>query len=137
MHPHRILTALSVLAFAASPLLAEDIAPVGDKDSPYEQIKTLTRAMELIRQDYVDGKKIGYEQLMRAALKGMLQSLDPQSQFMEPANFEDMKEDTESRFGGLGVHVTERNGDLIIVSPMEDSPAFRAGLLPGDKIIKN
>ena len=130
------LPALVSLFLPVTGLLAEDVAPVGDKDSPYEQIKTLTRAMELIRQDYVDGKKISYEQLMRAALHGMLQSLDPHSQFMEPANFEDMKEDTESRFGGLGVHVTERNGDLIVVSPMEDSPGFRAGLLPGDKIIK-
>src|SRR5207244_7252320 len=86
--------------------------------------------------DYVDGKKVSYEQLMHAAMRGMLQSLDPHSQFMEAANFEDMKEDTESRFGGLGVHVTERNGDLIVVSPMEDSPGFRAGMMPGDKIIK-
>ncbi len=124
------------LCLPAAVLLAQDAAPAADKDSPYEQIKTLTRAMELIRQDYVDGKKISYEQLMRAALKGMLQSLDPHSQFMEPAGFDDMREETESRFGGLGIHVTERNGDLIIVSPMEDSPAFRAGILPGDKIIK-
>jgi carboxyl-terminal processing protease len=132
----RFLPALVWLCLPAAGLRADDAAPAADKDSPYEQIKTLTRAMELIRQDYVDGKKIGYEQLMRAALHGMLQSLDPHSQFMEPANFEDMKEDTESRFGGLGVHVTERNGELIVVSPMEDSPGFRAGLLPGDRIIK-
>jgi carboxyl-terminal processing protease len=132
----RFLSVAVSLCLPAAGLLAQEAAPAADKDSPYDQIKTLTRAMELIRQDYVDGKKITYEQLMRAALKGMLQSLDPHSKFMEPANFEDMKEDTESRFGGLGVHVTERNGDLIIVSPMEDSPAFRAGILPGDKIIK-
>jgi len=136
MQPSRILHAVTVMILSVVPLIAEEAAPSADKDSPYEQIKTLTRAMELIRQDYVDGKKIGYEQLMHAALKGMLQSLDPHSQFMEPANVEDMKEDTESRFGGLGVHVTERNGDLIVVAPMEDSPAFRAGLLPGDRIIK-
>lgn len=107
-----------------------------DKDSPYEQIEALATAMQIIRQNYVDDKKASYEQLTRAALRGMLQSLDPHSQFMEPSSFEDMKEDTESRFGGLGIHVTERNGDLIIVSPMEDSPAFRAGILPGDQIIK-
>ena len=107
-----------------------------DKDSPYEQIEALARAIQIIRQDYVDEKKVSYESLTRAALRGMLQSLDPHSQYMEPTNFEDMKEDTESRFGGLGIHVTERNGDLIVVSPMEDSPAFRAGILPGDQIIK-
>ena len=75
------------------------------------------RAIQIIRQDYVDEKKVSYESLTRAALKGMLGSLDPHSQYMEPTNFEDMKEDTESRFGGLGVHVAERNGDLIVVSP--------------------
>jgi carboxyl-terminal processing protease len=124
------------LCLPTAGLIAEEAARVADKDSPYEQIKTMARAMELIRQDYVDEKKVSYEQLLRGALRGMLQSLDPHSQYMEPMNFEDMKEDTESRFGGLGLHVTERNGDLIIVSPMEDSPGFRAGLMPGDKIIK-
>ena len=136
MNVPRLVIALSAFVLTAFSLRAENAVPAADKDSPYEQIKTLTRAMELIRQDYVDGKKISYEQLLHAALRGMLQSLDPHSQYMEPAGFTDMKEDTESRFGGLGVHVTERNGDLIIVSPMEDSPGFRAGLLPGDKIIK-
>lgn len=137
------LVLVSVLSLCLPALRAaeDDEAPPkieakDSKDSPYEQIEALARAMQIIRQDYVDDKKASYEQLTRAALRGMLQSLDPHSQYMEPANFEDMKEDTESRFGGLGVHVTERNGDLIVVSPMEDSPAFRAGLLPGDQIIK-
>jgi carboxyl-terminal processing protease len=132
----RLLSILLASSLPVTGLRAEETVPAASADSPYEQIKTLTRAIELIRQDYVDAKKVSYEQLMRAALKGMLQSLDPHSQYMEAANFEDMKEDTESRFGGLGVHVTERNGDLIIVSPMEDSPGFRAGLMPGDRIIK-
>lgn len=123
--------ALALIAACALPVWAEE-----NDDAPYEQFKTLARAMQMIRQDYVDEKKVSYEQLTRAALRGMLQSLDPHSQYMEPANFEGMKEDTESRFGGLGVHVTERNGDLIIVSPMEDSPGFKAGLMPGDQIIK-
>jgi carboxyl-terminal processing protease len=136
MKLNRALFLLVWLLLPAAGLRADEAAPAADKDSPYEQIKTLARAMELIRQDYVDEKKVSYEQLLRGAMRGMLQSLDPHSQYMEPVNFEDMKEDTESRFGGLGLHVTERNGDLIIVSPMEDSPGFRAGLLPGDKIIK-
>ncbi len=129
--------ALALIAAFALPVFAqEDKAEKSDKDSPYEQIKLLSTAIEMIRQNYVDEAKIGYQKLMRAALRGMLQSLDPHSQFMEPTSFEDMKEDTESRFGGLGLHVTERDGDLIIVAPMEDSPSFRAGILPGDQIIK-
>jgi carboxyl-terminal processing protease len=66
----------------------------------------------------------------------MLESLDPHSQFMEPDDFKGMQDDTNSRFGGLGVVVTERDDKLIIVSPMEDTPGFRAGLLPGDQILK-
>ena len=124
--------ALALLVACAVPVWAAEES----EDTPYEQFKILARAMQVIRQDYADEKKISYEELTRAALRGMLQSLDPHSQYMEQENFEGMKEDTESRFGGLGVHVTERNGDLIIVSPMEDSPGFKAGLMPGDQIIK-
>ncbi len=132
-----IATLLVALALPIFPSFAQDEpAGKGDPDSPYDQIKVLARAMQLIRKDYVDEKKVNYEALTRAALRGMLQSLDPHSQYMEPTNFEDMKEMTDSRFGGLGIHVTERNGDLIVVSPMEDSPGFKAGLMPGDQLIK-
>lgn len=128
--------ALVIFAAFALPVLAQEEKESVDADSPYEQIKLLSSVIELIRQNYVDEGKISYKALTHSALRGMLQSLDPHSQFMEASGFEEMKEDTESRFGGLGVHMTERNGDLIIVSPMEDSPGFRAGLLPGDQIIK-
>jgi carboxyl-terminal processing protease len=94
------------------------------------------RAMQLIRQDYVDEKKVSYDELTHAALRGMLSSLDPHSQFMESQDFKGMQDDTNSRFGGLGVVVTQRDGNLVIVSPMEDTPGFRAGLLPGDQILK-
>jgi carboxyl-terminal processing protease len=127
----------AALAFPfCSAFSQEPDAGKADADSPYEQIKVLARAMQLIRKDYVDEKKVSYQALTRAALHGMLQSLDPHSQYMEPENFADMKEMTDSRFGGLGIHVTERNGDLIVVSPMEDSPAFKAGIMPGDQLIK-
>src|SRR5204863_5270691 len=104
--------------------------------SGYSNIAVFARAMQLIRQDYVDDKKISYEDLTHAALKGMLNSLDPHSQFMEPKDFKGMQDDTNSRFGGLGVVVSQRDGELIIVSPMEDTPGFKAGLLPNDQIIK-
>jgi carboxyl-terminal processing protease len=130
-------TLVAALALPVCSTFAQDEPPgKADPDSPYEQIKVLAKAMQLIRKDYVDPKKVDYQALTRAALRGMLQSLDPHSQYMEPANFEDMKEMTDSRFGGLGIHVTERNGDLIVVSPMEDSPAFKAGIMPGDQLIK-
>jgi len=105
-------------------------------DSGYASIAIFARAMQLVRQDYVDEKKVGYEALTHAAMRGMLSQLDPHSQFMEPQDFKGMQDDTNSRFGGLGVVVSQREGALIIVTPMEDTPGFRAGLLPNDQIIK-
>ena len=105
-------------------------------DNGYSNIAVLTRAMQLIRQDYVDDKKISYRALTYAALKGMLNSLDPHSQFMEPRELKGMEDDTKSEFGGLGVIVTQRDGRLTIIAPMEDTPGFRAGLLAGDQILK-
>ena len=107
-----------------------------DADSPYEQLQLLARTIQLIRQDYVDESKVSYKDLTYNALKGMLDSLDPHSQFMEPRNFKNMQEDTKSEFGGLGVNVTMKSGVLTIINPMEDSPGFQAGLLPGDQILK-
>ncbi len=107
-----------------------------EEEDGYTQIAILARALQLIRQDYVDENKVSYEDLTHAALRGMLQSLDPHSQFMEADDFRDMKDDTNSRFGGLGVVVSLQDDRLIIVSPMEDTPGFKAGLLPGDQIVK-
>lgn len=129
-----------VLAAMATDAQAQDSPlPTGKKDKEddgYSQIAVLARALQLIRQDYVDEKKVSYEKLTHAALRGMLESLDPHSQFMESDDFKGMQDDTNSRFGGLGVVVTERDDKLIIVSPMEDTPGFKAGLLPGDVILK-
>lgn len=107
-----------------------------EEDSPYQEIEVLARAIQLIRQDFVDESKVGYRDLTYAALRGMLQELDPHSQFMEPEIYESMQEDTKSEFGGLGVVVSMEDGVLVIVSPMEDSPGFEAGLEPGDRILR-
>ena len=108
-----------------------------DEDvSPYKEMKTLARAIELVRQDYVDEGKTDYEALVYNALRGMLAELDPHSDFMDPKDFVGMQEDTKSEFGGLGVVVGLKNDRLTIVAPMEGTPGFRAGLLPGDVILE-
>jgi carboxyl-terminal processing protease len=112
------------------------LAETTPEDSAYAKIAVFTRALQLIRQDYVDEKKIGYEELLYNALRGMLAELDPHSQFMGPQDFRAMQEDTKSEFGGLGVVVSMRDGALTIVTPMEGTPGFKAGLLPGDQILK-
>jgi len=120
------------LVVLAAPVAAEE----GGGDSPYREMKTLARAVELIRQDYVDEDKTGYEELIHGALRGMLAELDPHSDFMDPKDFKGMQEDTRSAFGGLGVVVTRKDDRLSIVAPMEGTPGFRAGLLPGDILLE-
>ncbi len=108
-----------------------------DKDNPYAQMELITKVMELIRKEYVDGDKATYTNLTYGALKGMLNSLDPHSQFMDPGIYQDMKEDTEGKFGGIGIVISmSKEGFLTVVAPMEDTPGAKAGLLPGDRIIK-
>jgi carboxyl-terminal processing protease len=136
----RLLQSLAVLLVGFNLIVGIRVyqavgAPEKD-ESGYSSMAVFARAMQLIRQDYVDQKKTSYDELTQAALKGMLGSLDPHSQFMVMKEFKGMQDDTNSRFGGLGVVVTQRDGNLVIISPMEDTPGFRAGLLPGDQIIK-
>src|SRR6202795_3022375 len=108
----------------------------GEEDNGYSQISIFAKAVQLIRQDYVDGNKTGYRDLITAAMKGMLNSLDPHSQFMDPNDFRDMQDDTRSRFNGLGIEVSIKNGLPTVVTPMEDTPAAKAGILSGDQILK-
>src|SRR5436305_6423337 len=107
-----------------------------DDDSGYSQIAIFAKAVQLIRQDYVDGNKTSYRDLITAAMKGMLASLDPHSQFMDPDDFRDMQDDTRSRFNGLGIEVSIKNGLPTVVTAMEDTPAAKAGILSGDQILK-
>jgi carboxyl-terminal processing protease len=131
-----LATVFFTLSWCAPAFSAEESASAGGQNSPYENINVLTQALQLIRQDYVDEKKTGYRDLVYAALKGMLSALDPHSQFMEPNDFKDMQDDTRSQFGGVGIVVTLQDGMLTVVSPMEDMPGFKAGILPGDQILK-
>jgi carboxyl-terminal processing protease len=105
-------------------------------DAGYANLTVFTRALQLIRQDYLDEKKLAYRDLMYSAVRGMLNSLDPHSQFMEPSDFRNMQDETRSEFGGLGIVVSSKEGVITIVSPLEDSPGFRAGLLPNDQILR-
>jgi len=134
----RKIAFLLTLLFALPALNAQDEeAPREiDPESPYDNVQVLARAMQLIRQDYVNDKKISFRDLTYSAMRGMLADLDPHSQFMDPRDFIGMQEDTKSEFGGLGVVVTMEDGALTIVNPMEDSPGFAAGLKPGDRILR-
>jgi len=126
---------MATLAFGGAAPAADDAA-ASENDSGYNDIAVFSRALQLIRQDYVDDKKVSFHDLTYSALKGMLSALDPHSQFMAPDDFKGMEDDTKSQFGGLGIIVSSKDGNLTIIAPMEDTPAMKAGLLPGDRIVK-
>ena len=102
----------------------------------YDAIALFTKVLEEVHRSYVDTDDAGYDQLIRHALTGMLQELDPYSQFMDEDSYEDMKDDTSGHFGGIGIVISMKSGLLTVVSPMEDTPGFRAGILSGDIIVE-
>jgi carboxyl-terminal processing protease len=130
-----VITALSVnLLIGARVYLTAAQAP--GKDSAYPSLELFTYVMEKVRADYVDGKNLTYKDLVYAALKGMLNTLDPHSEFMEPDKYMELQNDTQGAFGGLGIVISMKDNFITVVAPMEDSPGFKAGILPGDRIIK-
>lgn len=112
-------------------------AQSGSGDNPYPHIETFMRVMERVRQEYVDGERVDYDDLFKGAMRGMLGSLDPHSEYLEPPKFEDLRKDTEGSYGGVGIQVGfSRDRVLTVIEPMEDSPSLKAGVLAGDRIIK-
>lgn len=120
---------VSVLfAFTAAPRAAESYT------NAYDAITLFTKVLEEVHRSYVNTNEAGYDSLIRHAMTGMLQDLDPYSQFMDKDTYQDMKDDTEGRFSGVGLVISMKDGLLTVVAPMEDTPAFRAGILSGDVI---
>ncbi|MBP7216428.1 MAG: S41 family peptidase [Candidatus Omnitrophica bacterium] len=103
-------------------------------DDLFKQVKLFSDTLAIIETDYVDA--VGAKDLIYGALKGMVGSLDPHSQFMDPDTYNELKVDTEGKFGGLGVEITIKDGLLTIVTPLEDTPAWKAGLKANDRIVK-
>ncbi len=107
-----------------------------DKDSVYPNMKLFSEVMEKVRRDYVDGTNLTYQDLVYGALKGMVNELDPHSEFLDPDKYKDLQSDTEGHFGGLGIVIAMKDNFITVVSPMEDTPGFKAGILSGDRILK-
>lgn len=103
---------------------------------PYPSLELFSLVMEKVRKDYVDGGNLTYQDLVYGALKGMLSTLDPHSEFMEPVKYDELKKDTQGEFGGVGIVISMKDNFVTVVAPMEDTPSFRAGIQSGDRIIK-
>jgi carboxyl-terminal processing protease len=102
--------------------------------SQYQDLELFTDVLSIVRRSYVED--VPMKDLIYGAINGMLASLDPHSGFMPPEMYKEMKIDTSGEFGGVGIEITVKDGILTIVSPIEDTPAFRAGLRAGDQILK-
>lgn len=123
--PSVLLAGLAVLLMLPSPASAAE--------SRYDGMKRFSHVYEIVRQYYV--REPSPNELMDGAIKGMLQNLDPHSTFLSSAEYKDMKETTSGTFYGIGIEISVENGQLIVVSPIEDTPAFKAGLKAGDAIL--
>jgi len=104
------------------------------KGSDYESIELFTDVMAIIKKSYVE--EVDTKKLIYGAINGMLASLDPHSSFMPPDSYKEMKIDTKGAFGGLGIEISIKDGVLTVISPIEDTPAFKAGIKSGDMILK-
>ena len=113
----------------AGPLIAQEMA---QESSVYEQLDLFGDIFERIRAQYVE--EVSTEELVTAAINGMLTSLDPHSSYLSAKDFEDMQVQTRGEFGGLGIEVTQEEGFIKVISPMDGTPAAKAGILAGDFI---
>jgi len=100
----------------------------------YESLEAFTNILAIVRKNYVD--EVQTKDLINGAITGMLNGMDPHSAYLTPELYKELQMDTQGRFGGLGIEITVRNGVLTVVSPIEDTPAFRAGIKSGDQILK-
>lgn len=126
-----VISGLMVFALSSLALSGIDKKKKGEL---YQQVRLFSDTLAIIQTDYVD--EVTPRDLIYGALKGMLSALDAHSQFMDPDTYNELKVDTEGKFGGLGIEITVKDGLLTVVTPIEDTPAWKAGIKPNDRIVK-
>lgn len=120
------------LGFILSGHVVTNVSAVPRED--YESLETFTNILSIVKKNYVED--VNAKDLISGAINGMLNGLDPHSAYLTPDLYKELQMDTQGRFGGLGIEITVRTGVLTVVSPIEDTPAYRAGVKSGDQIIK-
>lgn len=129
-------TGMLVGSFLAMGLLyfAETVGILGDREAG-QASRYYRQVMELVQERYVDPDQVQPAEMTRAALRGMLHSLDPHSGFLRAADYEHLREDLDSKFGGIGIQIEYRDGYVVVIAPIADSPGERAGILRGDRVL--
>ncbi len=113
-------------------LFAHNVSALSNKT--YEKLKIFTEVLEIIKKSYVE--EVNTEDLITGAIEGMLNSLDPYSAYLSPDMYREFEVETKGSFGGLGIEIAIKDGILTVIAPIEDTPAYRAGIKAGDKILK-
>ncbi len=126
-----VVTVLSILIMTGTAL--SDVSQK-EREDTYKQLELFANVLSLLQENYVE--KVDTKQLVEGAINGMLLSLDPHSSYLKPESFQDLKEETQGSFTGIGIEITMRDGILTVVSPIEGTPADQAGLKAKDMIIK-
>jgi carboxyl-terminal processing protease len=130
-----MLTFSLVLSLAGSAFSQQEMDATDEKQSnTYDKLKIFSEILALVESNYVDD--VDADDLINGAIRGMVKALDPHTSYMPPKSYKEMLVDTTGKFGGLGIEISMRKGILTVVSPIEDTPADKAGILAGDKIIK-
>ncbi|MSP41139.1 MAG: S41 family peptidase [Deltaproteobacteria bacterium] len=130
--PLLVLVLGMAVGFFLSSRWVPNVAAVGRQD--YESLEAFSNILSIVKKNYVED--VETKNLVNGAINGMLSSLDPHSAYLTPQLYKDLQSDTQGRFGGLGIEITVKGGILTVVSPIEDTPAFKAGIKPGDQIFK-
>jgi len=128
------IVCISLTSFVLGKELYPAPRPAETKYPLYKELETLADVLIIVKKSYV--KEVSIKGLIQGAIKGVIDTLDPHSQFLTSSAYKEIKIETEGKFGGLGIEITARNKYLTIVSPLEGTPAYKAGLKPGDRIIK-
>ncbi len=119
----------------ASLVVASNVtAQVKQGDGTYQQLELFARVLSYVQNNYVE--PVNEQQLMQGAIRGMLETLDPHTLYMPPDVFKEMKIDNSGEFGGLGLELLKSGEQMVVVAPVEDTPAFRAGIKAGDSLVK-
>jgi carboxyl-terminal processing protease len=127
--------AISALLIALTLSLGGTVASKGTEgNATYEKLRLFTEVLSIVQNQYVD--EVPPKELIYSAIKGTLRGLDSHSSFLDPDSYKDMQVETSGSFGGLGIEITLKDDILTVVSPIDGTPAYRAGLTTGDRIIK-
>jgi carboxyl-terminal processing protease len=129
-----IITAAIIGVLSAALAVGVVSSQIVNAQGTYEDLRSFVDVLNVIKKNYVD--EVQTKELINGAIKGMLSSLDPHSGYMNPEAFKEFQVETKGEFGGLGIQISMKDGILTVIAPIEDTPAFKAGIKAGDKILK-